>query len=205
MNADEFARQGLGPSSGAGFVDLEAYLRHMDPRTHPPAPVGIEPPHLEPGNMLARHASPISLLVLSTILAIGLSGVLGKPTTETTVHDGRAELAIDMPASVRNGDFYETRIRVKAKSDIGKLQIEVSPALWREITVNSMMPSPASEDVKGGYFRFEFAEVAAGDDFLLKVASQVNPRLFGSVSGHIRVLDDGVVLADAERTMKVFP
>ena len=178
----------------------------MEPRTvHPPAPIGIQPPHLEPGNVLSRHASPISLLVLSTILAIGLSGALGKPTAETTVHDGGAELAIDMPASIRNGDSYETRIRIKAKHDIGKLQIEVSPALWREVTVNSMMPSPASEDSKGGYFRFEFASVAAGDDFLLKVASQVNPRLLGSVSGHIRVLDDGVVLADAERTMKVLP
>lgn len=178
----------------------------MDPRTtHPPAPIGIEPPHLEPGNLLARHASPISLLVLSTILAIGLSGALGRPTTQTTVHDGSAELAIDMPASVRNGDFYETRIRIKAKREIEKLQIEVSPALWREITVNSMMPSPASEDSRGGYFRFEFASVDAGDDFLLKVASQVNPRLLGSVSGHIRVLDDGVVLVDAERTMKVLP
>ena len=172
---------------------------------HPPAPIGIEAPHLEPGNVLSRHASPISLLVLSMVMAIGVSGLLGKPTTQTTVHDAAAELAIDMPAAVRNGDSYETRIRIKAKQDIGKLQVEVSPALWREITVNSMMPSPASEDFKGGYFRFEFASVDAGDAFLLKVASQVNPRLLGSVSGHIRVLDDGVVLADAERTMKVLP
>lgn len=178
----------------------------MDRRTtHPPAPTGIEPPHLSPGNVLSRHASPISLLVLSTVMAIGVSGLLGRPTTETTVHDAAAELAIDMPAAVRNGDSYETRIRIRAKQDIGKLQVEVSPALWREITVNSMMPSPASEDFRGGYFRFEFASVGAGDAFLLKVASQVNPRLLGSVSGHIRVLDDGVVLADAERTMKVFP
>lgn len=170
-----------------------------------PAPEGIHPPHQQPGSLLSRHASPISLLVLTVIMVLGVSGLLGKPVSQTTTHRGQAELSIDMPAVIRNGDFFETRIRVHAIEDIEKLQIEVSPALWREVTVNSMIPAADTESFKGDAFRFEYAELAAGETFLVKIASQVNPRLLGELSGHIRVLDDGRLLADAERTMKVLP
>ncbi len=154
---------------------------------------------------MARHASVGSLVVLSCIMALGLSGWLGKPTSEISIEEAGARLTIEMPGAIRNGDFYETRIRVRALQDIGKLQIEVSPELWREVTVNSMIPSPESEGFEGGSFRFGFASLDAGNEFLFKIASQINPRLIGKLEGHIRVLDDGRVLADTARTMRVLP
>ena len=154
---------------------------------------------------MSRHASPLSLLILSAVMALGLSGVLGKPSPEKTTHGPHGELVVEMPAIVRNGDFFDTRIRVHADQRIGTLQLEVATELWREITVNSMIPAPSAESFHDGYFRFEFGSLEAGDAYLVKIDSQVNPRLLGDVQGQVRLLDAGRVVAEGRRVMKVLP
>ncbi|RYZ13353.1 MAG: hypothetical protein EOO24_00335 [Comamonadaceae bacterium] len=175
------------------------------PRPMPPSPDGIGEPHLNDGGKLTRHASPISLFILTAVVSLGASGLLGRPWPEPSVQEGDARLTIEMPVTVRTGDFYETRIRVHAHRAIDKLQIEISPELWREVTVNSMVPAPSSESHGGDAFRFEFDALEPDKDFLLKISTQINPRLSGSLVGPIRVLDDGRVLSETVRQLRVLP
>ncbi|VWX62634.1 conserved hypothetical protein [Burkholderiales bacterium 8X] len=169
-----------------------------------PAPEGIHQPHQEPGR-LARHASPVSLLVLTAIVSLGASGLLGHPKPHLTTQDGEARLSVEMPSIIRTGDFYETRFKVLAKQDIGELQIEVPASLWREVTVNSMLPAPESETFDDGRFRFTFKSLDAGKEFVFKVASQLNPRLHGKLEGTVRVLDGERLLVESDRSMRVLP
>lgn len=177
------------------------------PSHDPPAPTGIGLPHQQPRRGLARHASPLSLLLLGAVVALGLSGLLGRAGLERSVHGqgSDAELSIEMPAVIRTGDLYETRLEVRAGKAIGQLQVDVSAALWRDITVNSMVPAPESERFDGDAFRFGFGPLAAGETMHLKVASQVNPRLFGRLAGAVRVRDGEQLLTEAHRSMRVLP
>ncbi len=190
---------------GAGGMPRRRRKRVLE-EIRSPAPEGIRPVHLHPRRGPSRHASPLALLVLGALLAAGVSGLLGHPQPHRSVHRGAAaELEVEMPAVIRTGDFYETLLRVHATREVRQLQIEVPASLWREITVNSMVPAPESEHSDGERFRFDFGALGAGDSMLFKIAAQVNPRLNGRVAGRIRVLDDGRPLVEADRAMKVLP
>jgi len=176
-----------------------------DPATAHPKPDGIVPDHLRADGPFERHASPLSLLVLSAVMALGLSGWVGKPWPERSLALGEAELAVEMPEVISTGDLYEARIHVRARSDIGKLQIGLAPGLWKEITVNSTLPGADAEVFADGYFRYEFAALKQGEAFLFKIDAQVNPRFFGALAGDIRVYDDGRLLATSPRALRVMP
>lgn len=168
-------------------------------------PDGIVPDHLTADGVFERHASPLSLLVLGVVVSLGLTGWVGKPGPVATRTVANAELEIEMPAVISTGDLYEARIRVRARQDIGKLQIAVSPHLWQDVTVNSMIPAPETESFEDGSFRYSFAPLKQGEEFLFKIDAQVNPRFFGSLDGDIRVYDDGKLLAANTRHMRVMP
>jgi hypothetical protein len=168
-------------------------------------PDGIEPGHLTAEGAFEQHASPLSLLVLGLVVALGLTGWAGAPWTVTTRALDQAQLEVDMPAVISTGDLYETRIRVQAQQDIGKLQIAMSPGLWHEMTVNTMIPAPEAETYEDGAFRYSFAALEQGQEFLFKIDAQVNPRFFGALDGDIRVYDDGKLLAVSRRHIRVMP
>lgn len=177
--------------------------------SHPasPPPTGIDAPHQAPRQGVARHASVLSLILLGGILLLGLSGLLGHPGLARSVHGQAsvAELTLEMPTVIRTGDMFETRIAVRAGKAIGNLQVDVSPALWRDVTVNSMIPAPESEGFEQDAYRFSYGPLGAGETMRIKFASQINPRLFGRMAGAVRIRDGDVVLAEAQRSMRVLP
>ncbi len=181
-------------------------MAEPDPFHHPPD--GILRPHTQPRGGLSRHASPLSLLVLGTVVSLGLSGVLGHAGMQRDTYRSDAashSLDVEMPTTIRTGDFYETRLRVRAGADIAKLQIAVPASLWREVTINAMVPQPESESSDGEQFQFDFGPLAAGKERLVKISAQVNPRLHGTVSGELEVMDGDRVLLRAPRQLRVLP
>lgn len=181
-------------------------MAEPDPFHHPPD--GILRPHTLPRGGLSRHANPLSLLILSTVVTLGLSGVLGHAGMQRDTYraDGPPHsLDVEMPTTIRTGDFYETRLRVRAGTDIATLRIGVPAALWREVTINAMVPQPESESSDGERFQFDFGPLAAGEERLVKISAQVNPRLHGTVSGELEVMDRDRVLLRAPRQMRVLP
>ena len=84
-----------------------------------------------------------------------------------------------------------------------RLELEIAPTLWQNITVNGMVPTPEKESGEDRNFTFQFGPLKPGQDALIKVSAQINPRLFGHVEGEIRLKDAGRPLAAMHRSMKV--
>jgi hypothetical protein len=169
----------------------------------PGLPHGLQETHLQP-KWYDRHASPLSVIVLGLLMVLGLSGWLGRAGLEGRSAEGAAAtFRVEMPSVIRTGDFFEMLVHVHARQDIERLELEVESALWQNITVNGMVPSPDKESAEGSNFTFQFGPLKSGQDALIKVSAQVNPRLSGRVEGQIRLKDTGRPLAAMHRSMKV--
>lgn len=172
------------------------------------APDGIVRAHTQPRQGLVRHASPLSILVLGAIMALGMSGLVGHAGMDTTRYRGDTAphvLDVEMPEVIRTGDFFETRLHVKAGADIAKLRLAVPIDLWREVTVNAMVPQPESESADGEAYVFDFGPLSSGKEMRIKISAQVNPRLHGRVEGNLELRDGDRLLVSAPRRMRVLP
>ena len=85
------------------------------------------------------------------------------------------------------------------------LLIAVPVGLWREATINTMVPAPTEEEQKDGEFRFHFGPMDAGETLEFKIDGQLNPPLFGVSRGAIRLLDDDAPLAAQPTRLEVLP
>ncbi|HKX87841.1 MAG TPA: hypothetical protein VJM13_01410, partial [Sphingopyxis sp.] len=114
-------------------------------------PDGLDEENLHGGRLIARHASPVSVIILGALLVLALLDVAGgHPSTPVERDFGAATLTVDTPRTLRNGEFFETRIDVRANADIGDAVIAVTPGLWRDTTINTTLPSPAEEAFEKG-------------------------------------------------------
>ncbi len=170
----------------------------------PIRPDGIGEEHERPVGTLRRHASPLSLIVFGTVVALGLAGVFGHEREWRAESTGVA-LAVHAPEIIRNGEFFEMRIRVVSDEPIGELVIGVEQALWTDMTVNTMIPAAAEEQSTNGEFRFSFDALEPATPFLLKVDMQVNPDIVGGNDGRITVYDGDEALVDASVSIGVMP
>lgn len=55
-------------------------------------------------------------------------------------------LQVTTPPVLRNGEFFETRIRVTAGRWLGNAVVAVSPGLWRDVTVDTLREQRARRD-----------------------------------------------------------
>lgn len=167
-------------------------------------PLGVPDPDRSGSN-----AAPMALfrfLLLAAILVVALLGFLGgAPSAIRTTTSPAADLVIDAPATLRNGNLFEMRLDVVAHSAIDDAVLAVPEGLWREVTVNSMIPAADKEESKDGEFRFHFGAMKAGERLQVKLDGQLNPPLFGSISGPIRLLDGDRALVTAPYNLKVIP
>lgn len=170
---------------------------------HPP-PDGIDQAHILPVAGWRRHASPLGVVIFTIIVALAMLGVMGHERTWAASGRG-VGLTVHGPEVIRNGEFFELRIRVEADERVDELVIGVEESLWEDVTVNTMIPAAADEASQDGEVRFTFAELAAGDEFLLKVDLQVNPDIIAGNAGAITVYDGDEQLTSADMTITVLP
>lgn len=153
-----------------------------------------------------RHASPISILLLGGLLlaaALGFTG--GQPSPPRTADLGDARLTVKTPTVIRNGEFFETDITLTAKAPLDDAVVAVSPTLWQDMTVNTMIPAPAEERFEDGRFHFSYGPLRAGDSVHIKVDGQINPPLFAGTSGEIAVFDGKRRIGEMPLRIKVLP
>ena len=167
-------------------------------------PQGISDRHLARAG--DRHASWWRFGILATILGIALLGYLGgAPAPTFRAASTNASLAVTTPDRLRNGMFFETRISAVAKRPLGDAVIAIPAALWRDATVNTMIPAAAEEEYVGGEFRFHFGPLGPGERLGFKIDGQMNPPRFGSTGGRIRLLDGEVEIVALPIKLKVIP
>jgi hypothetical protein len=167
-------------------------------------PDGIGEEHVSPHGGLARHASPLSLVVFGSVLVLGALGFLGHERDWLAEGDG-IDLAVHAPEITRNGEFFEMRITVATTAAIENLVIGVDQALWEDVTVNTMIPAAAEETGVDGEFRFTFGPIAPGTTFGMKVDAQVNPDIVGGNEGTLTVYDGERPIATVDVGIMVLP
>jgi hypothetical protein len=168
-------------------------------------PDGIIDQHQLPPHY-ARHASILSLLVLGGLLALAATGSLGGDKNPTTTKMGDAvSVDVNIPSVIRNGQVFETRIAITALQPLSDVVIAVEPSLWRDFTVNSMIPAATAERYKNGFYQFSYGALGRGERLFVKVDSQINPALFGGTSGQLAILNKDVEIARIPLSIQVLP
>jgi hypothetical protein len=166
-------------------------------------PDGIAAEHVEAARG-GRGANLLSLLVLAAVVALGPSGLTGHERTWST-EGGGVVVAVHSSELIRSGEIFEIRISVDTGDPVGELVIGVDESLWRDMTVNTMIPAAADERSEAGQFLFSFGPLEPGQTFELKVDLQVNPDALGGNPGAVRVLDGERELASVEMGIGVLP
>ena len=151
------------------------------------------------------HASVVSLVLLGALMAWGLSGRAGNHAERLAARNADVAFEVVTPGWIRAGEIYEQKIRITALRPIRQLGLAVTPELWREVTVNGLMPEPESQEQSGRDWRFTWKALDAGTTFELKVDAQVNPSLWGRNEGRMAVLDGDRELASVPVAMNVLP
>jgi hypothetical protein len=152
-----------------------------------------------------RWMTAIAALMLGGVVAMGLSGLAGGRDRRDFRTTAEATLLIEGPAIIRNGEYNETIVTMQAHRAIANLALEIDAAYWRDITVNTMLPSPEAEKLHDGVMRFEFGPLGAGSTASFKVDAQVNPHRFGSSRGDFVLKDGSREIARVSRSLIVWP
>lgn len=167
-------------------------------------PDGIDPAHAEPRNGGWRRW--IVVLLLAAIMLAALLGAFGGGKARPVVATREAaQLEVRTPRVIRNGMFFETQIRVTARAPIEKAVVAVDAGLWRDMTINTMIPAPSEESFKDGAFRFDYGPLKPGETLEIKIDGQINPPLFAGTRGTVAVLDGERQLAATPLEITVLP
>ncbi|MCR5870338.1 MULTISPECIES: hypothetical protein [unclassified Sphingomonas] len=171
---------------------------------HSTYPDGIDPAHAEPRGGAWRRW--IAVLLLAAIMLAALLGAFGGGKARPViVESGAARLEIRTPRVIRNGEFFETHIRVTARAPVAKAVVAIDAGLWRDMTINTMIPAAGEESFKDGAFEFDFGPLKAGETLAIKIDGQINPPLLAGTRGRIALFDGERELATVPLAITVLP
>ena len=168
-------------------------------------PDGIQERHWRPASRRRQGQGPLSTLVLTAVMIAGLLGLFGLPDQTRTALAPRAQLEVYGPRLIRNGEFFEMRLRVRARDTIVEPVIAIGTDVWRDITVNTMIPAATEEEFANGEYRFTFGRLNAGEELVFKVDAQINPNYWGSSSDQIRLLGGDEPITGVQYDLMVLP
>ena len=153
-----------------------------------------------------RHASPLSILLLGTLMALALCGLFGGQShPRRTVETSAADMHLQLPQRLRNGEFFEMRFKVETKRPFTDLTLAISSAYWKDLTINTMIPAPSEEKSERGRYLFSYGPVDAGEVLNIKFDGQINPPLFAGTRGEVTLLDGDTEIARVPVKLRVYP
>jgi|GEM_PF-578314 len=168
-------------------------------------PDGIELSHWEERRGIHSRANPTPLIILSLIMVVSLSGILGPMRHRATSQNNTSVLEVEGPRFIRTGEIFEMRIHITPRTELKNTVLSVSTDLWKDMTINTMSPAPQEESSENGDFRFLFGNLSSNKEFLVKVDLQINPSLRGQNHGTIRLLSNGAEINRVDYSIMVWP
>lgn len=148
----------------------------------------------------------LPLAVLGALMLAALLGAFGGGKSRPlTARATAASLEVVTPRVIRNGEFFEMRVRIEARQGLSKAMLVVPVNLWRDMTVNTMIPAPREEKAEHGEFRFDYGALRPGDVLDIKIDGQINPPLFTGTSGSVALTDGERILARIPLEITVLP
>ena len=174
----------------------------MDGRARPQ---GIEHKHIhEAGGSIFRRW-PFGLAALALVLAPAFFGVYGsKATLADAGNDVR--FSVKGPQRIRNGEFFEMIVTIEAQRRIEDAVVLVGASLFRDMTINTLLPDPSEHGFRSGSLEFRFGALGAGETLQVKLDGQVNPGHTPSANkGSIAVADGETTLATVGYALEVLP
>jgi hypothetical protein len=139
-------------------------------------------------------------------MVLAFSGLFGgQPHPTTSIDAPSASVSLQLPRRIRNGEFFEMRIKVETKRPFDDLTLAVSSSYWRDLTINTMIPAPSKETSEDGHYLFSYGKVEMAKSFTIKIDGQINPPLFRGNDGDIELRDGDIVIATIPVQMKVMP
>lgn len=169
-------------------------------------PDGLRPHHAEKARGFRRYTGWLSLVVLGALMGVAAAGLLGGgPPQRTEIEAPEATLAVTTPRILRSGMFFETRVDVVARRDLDDAVLAFSETLWRNMTINTVIPQAGEEQFEAGAFRMSYGKLPAGGHIEVKIDGQINPPLFAGTRGAITLLDGRREIGRLPVSIRVLP
>ncbi len=162
--------------------------------------------HVALGGRGAHPSVRRGILALFGVVAVlALLNVFGQHPDTSRASAAFATLEVQSPSRLRGGLIFQTRIRVHARTRIAHPTLVLQHGWFESMSVNSIVPNPASQSSVDGTTRLAFPALAAGHTSTVWIYFQVNPTNLGHRSEDV-VLEGapGQRLA-VRRSVTVFP
>lgn len=171
----------------------------------PAEPEGIEHKHIHEAKGSIFRRWPFGLAALAVVLSPAFFGVYGSNATLAGTGTD-LEFAVEGPRRIRNGEFFEITVNVDAREDLEDVVVLIGASLFRDMTINTLLPDPSEHGFRNGSFEFHFGPLVAGESLQVKVDGQVNPAHTPSANrGVIAVADGETVKAKVDYAVEVLP
>ena len=169
------------------------------------APDGIRQEHIRETRGIQQYRSAVGVIVLGAAVVAAAIGLLGAPEEARTASSAAASLEVYGPRLIRTGEFFEMRFRIETSEPLSEATLAVDEQIWRDITVNTMIPAATEETHEDGAFRFTLGPLDADTSFLYKVDAQINPDFFGRNAGRIGLYDGDELITELTYELGVLP
>ena len=156
----------------------------------------------ERAELLARRVF-FSLLALLGLL--GLLNVFGQRPSATTVDAAAAKLEVFAPTALRGGIYYEGRFTIEAEQEIEQATLVLDSGWTEQLQINTIEPSPIGEASRDGRLALDFGHLGVGRKLVVFLQYQVNPTNVGRRSQNVELYDGETLLAEADRSLTIFP
>lgn len=147
----------------------------------------------------------VVLTGVAVIPVLGLLGVFGQRAVQDSVQAAAASLLVNSPAHVRGGVMFTTEIVITPHRQLRDARLYLDEGWFEGMTLNGLSPQPSSQSARGRWQVWDFGQLAAGTEFRIWIAFQVNPTNVGRHSQDVVLYDGPARLATLSRTVTVFP
>jgi hypothetical protein len=176
----------------------------MGDATRPPDGISLER-HRDDPHVVERGLRWVLFAALAILLLAGLGGVFGQRHEDVSASGPKARIELRAPRALRSGLLFQGRFRVSADEALRKPTLVLDAGWFDAVSVNAIVPEPASSWSEGGRVAFAFPPLARGETMTVYADFQMNPTTFGRRKEGVELRDGDRSLAVIRRTVPVFP